>query len=130
MCRAGVQAAIDFIKTHPWRPGRHRAIGYCFGGQDGPRGRPHGCAASSVVSFHGGVGYDFSRQKKPSNVPCWELHGNADASRDSGQGRGLPITRCSRQTPHTRSSDTRCGAWFTEVRDAAYNERADRKSWA
>lgn len=128
---ARVQAAIDFIKTHPLADAdRIAAIGYCFGGKTVLEVARTGVPLRGVVSFHGGLDTATPAAKDAIKCPLLVLHGNADASVTPDKVGAFHQEMLAANAAYTFVGYPDAVHGFTKFGSAAYNERADRKSWA
>jgi len=139
LMRARAQAGLDVLKSQVFvDAGRTAAIGYCFGGGVVLELARSGAELDAVVSFHGNL--DTPDSADASNIQCRVLvcHGAADphvpmeqviAFHDEMEAAGVDY-----------ELDMYGGAvhafthWNLEGADpatgAAYNEAADKSSWA
>jgi dienelactone hydrolase len=137
LLRARVNAGLDALRQQPLvDPGHIAAIGYCFGGTTVLELARSGAMLNGVVSFHGGL--DAPSPDDGKNIKCkvLVLHGADD-----------PLS--SPQDIAALENEMRQGGvdWqlvkfggavhaFTQPmagndnsKGAAYNEKADRRSW-
>ncbi len=136
LLRARVNAALDELKKQPQcDPKRIAAIGYCFGGTTVLELARSGADIAGVVSFHGGLDTPVRDAK---NIKCKVLicHGADDPF--------VPATDIAALEDELRTASvdwqlikysgavhsfTRSDAGSDNSKGAAYNERADKRSW-
>lgn len=137
LLRLRVAAALDVLRKHERTdPKRLVAIGYCFGGTAVIELARSGAELSGVVSFHGGL--DSPAPADGKNIKCkvLALHGADDPfvkpddltafEREMREG-GVDWQLV--QYGGAVHSFTDWNAGSDNARGAAYNERADRRSW-
>lgn len=137
LMRARARAGLDLLKAQPQVDAtKVAAIGYCFGGTGVLELARDGADVAGVVSFHGGL--DAPVPAKPGDIRCkvLVLHGADDPF--------VPPAQVTAFEDEMRS----CGADWQLVAfggavhafsmpgigndnstGAAYNEKADRRSW-
>ena len=136
LLQARVKAALDELRKQPLvDTARTAAIGYCFGGTTVLELVRSGASLNGVVSFHGGLG-----TPKPATagvkprvlalhgaddpyVPAAEVAGFEKEMRDAAADWQLVAYG------GAVHSFTDWGAGNDNSKGAAYNERADRRSW-
>lgn len=137
LMRARVQAGLDVLRGNPLCDRqRVAAIGYCFGGTCVLELARSGAAIAGVVSFHGGL--DTPTPGEAKNIKCkvLALHGGDDPH--------VPLKDVEAFEDEMRSggvdwqlvvyggavhSFTNPAAGSDKSRGAAYDARADRRSW-
>ena len=111
-------------------------IGYCFGGTGVLEVARTGMKAQGVVSFHGGLGRDSARTTTPIKTRVLVLHGADDpyvpAAEISAFQQEMRDTKADWEMIYYADAVHA----FTEVEvgndkssGAAYNEKADKRSW-
>lgn len=137
LLRARVNAALETLRRQSSvDTARIAAIGYCFGGTTVLELARSGSPLSGVVSFHGGLG--TPRPAEPGKVkarvlalhgaddpfvPPAEVDGFEKEMRDAGVDWQLV------SYGGAVHSFTDFGAGTDNSKGAAYNEKADRRSW-
>jgi dienelactone hydrolase len=137
LMRARVQAALDVLRHDPMcDPKRIAAIGYCFGGTCVLELARSGADIAAVVSFHGGL--DTPTPADAKNIKCkvLVLHGGDDPH--------VPPKDVEAFEAEMRAGGvdwqlvvyggavhgfTNPGSGDDKSRGAAYDARADRRSW-
>ena len=112
------------------------AIGYCFGGTGVLEAARAGMPLKGVVSFHGGLGKDATRPTTPIAAKVLVCHGADDP--------GVPKEQVDTFQDEMRNSKadwqmiyyadavhafTEPAAGNDKSKGAAYNEKADKRSW-
>lgn len=136
LLRARVNAALDELKKQPQcDPKRVAAIGYCFGGTTVLELARSGADIAGVVSFHGGLDTPVRDAK---NIKCRVLicHGAddpfvpaADITGLEDELRAAGVDWQLIKYSGAVHSFTRESAGNDNSKGAAYNERADKRSW-
>jgi dienelactone hydrolase len=137
LLRARVHAGLDVLMNHELTdPKRVAAIGYCFGGTTVLELARSGAEIAGVVSFHGGLSTPNPSDAKNIKAKVLALHGADDPN--------VPPTEVAAFQEEMRQSavDWQLVAYggavhaFTDwdagsdnSKGAAYNEKADRRSW-
>lgn len=111
-------------------------IGYCFGGTGALEAARVNMKVKGVVSFHGGLGKDASRQTNPISPKVLVLHGADDFYVPEAEIKAF------QEEMRTAKADWQMNYYanavhaFTEKsagndnsKGAAYNELADKRSW-
>ncbi|MCU0772643.1 MAG: dienelactone hydrolase family protein [Verrucomicrobia bacterium] len=137
LLRSRVKAAVDHLKKHERvNPGRVAAIGYCFGGTTVLELARSGADVQGVVSFHGGLGTSLPARKGEVKSKVLVLHGADDPYSPAAEVSALQNEL--RQAGvdwqlvlygGAVHSFTDWDAGADNSRGAAYNERADKRSW-
>lgn len=113
------------------------AIGYCFGGTGVLELVRSGADVQGVVSFHGGLGTPTPQDAKNIKCPLLICHGaddpfvppaEVDAFKKEMAGAGAKYEFIA--YPGAVHAFTQKGAGNDNSKGAAYNEAADKKSWA
>jgi len=138
LLRARVNAGLDALeKNEQVDPKRVAAIGYCFGGTTVIELARSGANIAGIVSFHGGL--DSPTPADGKNIKCKVLvcHGAddpyvkpADLAAFEDEMRQANVDWTLIKYGGAVHSFTQPMAGNDNSKGAAYNERADRRSWA
>ena len=137
LLRARVLAALDALRKNPRvNPSSMAAIGYCFGGTTVLELARSGAEVQAVVSFHGGLSTPTPAAEKKVQAKVLALHGADDPfvppaevaafekeMRDAGVDWQLV------SYGGAVHSFTDWNAGNDNSKGAAYNEKADKRSW-
>ena len=111
-------------------------IGYCFGGTGVLEAARAGMNVKGVVSFHGGLGRDATRQNNTINTKVLVLHGAEDpyVSKEEVDAfqQEMKDTKADWQMifyANAVHSFTDIEAGNDNSKGAAYNEKAEKNSW-
>ncbi len=136
LLRARVNAALDVLKKQPkCDPKRVAAIGYCFGGTTVLELARSGADIAGVATFHGGLD---TPTRDAKNIKCKVLicHGAddpyvpaADVAALQEEFRAAGVDWQMIYYSGAVHSFTRPDAGNDNSKGAAYNERADKRSW-
>jgi dienelactone hydrolase len=137
LLRARVRAGLEVLARHELTDSKRvAAIGYCFGGTTVLELARSGADLAGVVSFHGGLGSPAPGDARNIKAKVLALHGADDPF--------VPPTEVAafEQEMRLAGADWQLVAYggavhaFTDwnvggdnSKGAAYNERADRRSW-
>jgi len=137
LMRARAAAGLDVLRTRPETdPERLAAIGYCFGGTAALELARSGADLVSVVSFHGGLDTPTPGDARNIQGKVLALHGGDDprvppkqveAFQEEMRNGGVDWQLVA--YGGAVHSFTNPGAGSDNSKGAAYNERADRRSW-
>jgi dienelactone hydrolase len=137
LLRARAQAGLAVLQKHELAdPKRVAAIGYCFGGTAVIELARSGADIAGVVSFHGGL--DSPHPEDGRNIRCkvLALHGADDphvSAKDLAafeeEMRQAKVDWQLNKYGGAVHSFTDWNAGNDPARGAAYNEKADRRSW-
>jgi dienelactone hydrolase len=137
LMRTRIAAALDWLKKNPnVDTKRIAAIGYCFGGTTVLELARSGADIAGVVSFHGGL--DSPTPADAKNIKCkvLVLHGADDPYVPAAEVAGFEDEMRKAGVDWTLisyggavHSFTNPDAGTDNSKGAAYNERADRRSW-
>lgn len=131
-----IQLAIDQLVKAGANPNEIAVIGYCFGGTGAIEAARGGLKIKGVVSFHGGLGKDVKRETKEITAKVLALHGADDPF--------VPAKEVStfEDEMRTAKADWQLNIYANAVhafthkdagsdnsKGAAYNEKADKRSW-
>lgn len=138
LLRERVNAGLALLKQHPLTdPQRVAAIGYCFGGTAALELARSGADLAGVVSFHGAL--DSPAPADGRNIKCriLALHGADDPfvpAKDvdafCAEMRAAKVDWQLVSYGGAVHSFTHWHAGTDNSKGAAYNERADQRSWA
>lgn len=137
LLRARVKAGLDAAKKLPQTdPAKIAAIGYCFGGTTVLELARSGADVAGVVSFHGGLSTSIPAKKgdikgkvlvlhgaDDPHVPVPEVNGFQKEMQESGADWQLVAYG------NAVHSFTHWEAGTDNSKGAAYNEKADKRSW-
>jgi dienelactone hydrolase len=137
LLRARVNAGLEALRKHPMTdPNRIAAIGYCFGGTTVLELARSGADIAGVVSFHGAL--DTPAPHDAKNIKCkvLALHGGDDpfvppkdvAAFETEMRQGGVDWQLVAYGGAVHSF-TDWNAGNDNSKGAAYNEKADRRSW-
>lgn len=137
LLRARARAALDLLKSQERTdPMRVAAIGYCFGGTAVLELARSGADLAGVVSFHGGLSTPTPADAKNIKAKMLALHGADD--------KAVPPAEVAAFEEEMRQGKvdwqliayggavhafTDWNAGNDNSKGAAYNQRADRRSW-
>jgi dienelactone hydrolase len=137
LLRARAQAGLEILQKHKLAdPKRIAAIGYCFGGTTVVELARSGADIAGVVSFHGGL--DSPHPEDGKNIRCkvLVLHGADDPfvpAKDlaafEDEMRQAKVDWQLVKYGGAVHSFTEKEAGRNNLAGAAYNEKADRRSW-
>lgn len=131
-----IQLAVDQLVKAGANPDEIAVIGYCFGGTGAIEAARGGLKVKGVVSFHGGLGKDGNRISTPITAKVLALHGADDPY--------VPVKEVNAFEDEMRISKadwqlniyanavhafTHKDAGTDNSKGAAYNEKADKRSW-
>jgi len=111
-------------------------IGYCFGGTGAIEAARTNMKVKGVISFHGGLGKDASRQINPISPKVLVLHGADDSYVPEAEIKAFQDEMRSSKADWQMNYYANAVHAFTEKsagndnsKGAAYNELADKRSW-
>jgi len=111
-------------------------IGYCFGGTGAIEAARSGMQTKGVVSFHGGLGRDATRKINPIKTKVLVCHGADDtyvsADEVAAFQSEMKIAKADWQMIYYANAVhafTEPEAGNDNSKGAAYNEKADKRSW-
>ena len=137
LMRARAAAGLDVLRSRPEADPAHlAAIGYCFGGTTVLELARSGADLAAVVSFHGGLDTPTPGDARNIKGKVLALHGGDDpfvpgkqveAFQEEMRKGGVDWQFVS--YGGAVHSFTNPGSGNDNSKGAAYNERADRRSW-
>jgi dienelactone hydrolase len=137
LLRSRVRAAFDTLAKDPKVDSSHVfAIGYCFGGTAALELARSGAPLAGVVSFHGGLATKDAADAKNVKCPLLVLHGAADPyvppAEVAAFQKEMTDAKVDWQMVYYADAVhafTNPGAGNDPSKGAAYDARADRRSW-
>src|SRR3989338_5857870 len=137
LLRQRVQAGLKVLKAHPQvDPARTGAIGYCFGGTTVLELTRSGADVTGVVSFHGGLSTPNTADAKNAKAKILVLHGADDPYVPADEVAAFQEEMRQANTDWQMiyysgavHSFTRKDASDDNAKGAAYNEKAEQRSW-
>jgi len=138
LLRARATAALQALRANPLvDPKRVAAIGFCFGGTTVVELARSGADLAGIVSFHGGLDSPVPADGKNIKARVLALHGAddpfvpaADLAAFEDEMRKSGVDWQLVKYGGAVHSFTNPAAGSDNSKGAAYNERADRRSWA
>lgn len=137
LLRARVRAGLEVLRNHDLTDAKRiAAIGYCFGGTTVLELARSGADLAGVVSFHGGLDSPAPADGKNINAKVLALHGADDpfvpakdlaAFKDEMRQGGVDWQLIAYGGAVHSFTDWDAGN--DNSQGAAYNERANRRSW-
>ena len=136
--RARLMAAIDYLKTNPLiDSGKIVVIGYCFGGTGALEMARAGAPILGAVSFHGGLTNPNPQDVPKMTMPIMIHHGAIDPFVPDSEVAAFKAEMDAAKIDYAFTAYGNAVHSFTEkeVGDdpstgAAYNEKADKRSWS
>ena len=138
LLRARAKAGLDYLKQHKLvDPLKTAAIGFCFGGSTVLELARSGADLAGVVSFHGGLNTPHPEDAKEIKAKVLALHGADDPFVSSQEVQAFQEEMRQAQVDWqfvsyggAVHSFTNPEAGNDNSKGAAYNETADKRSWA
>lgn len=138
LLRRRVNAGFETLKGLPkCDTAKTAAIGYCFGGTTALELGRSGAALSGIVSFHGGLSTPTPADAANIKGKVLALHGADDPfvppAEVAAFEQEMRTAKCDWQLVAYGGavhSFTQAAAGNDNSKGAAYNEKADRRSWA
>jgi len=137
LLRKRVNAGLAYLKSHAMADSRRvAAIGYCFGGTTVLELARSGADLAGVVSFHGGLNTPTLTDAKNIRCKVLALHGADDpfvpsaevaAFEDEMRQAGVDWQLVAYGGAVHSFTDWNAGS--DKSKGAAYNEKADKRSW-
>jgi dienelactone hydrolase len=131
-----IQLALDELIKLGANPDKIVVIGYCFGGTGAIEAARANMKVQGVVSFHGGLGKDATRATGKINPKVLVLHGaddpyvpkeEIDAFQNEMRTSGADWQMI--YYANAVHAFTHKDAGSDNSKGAAYNEKADKRSW-
>lgn len=131
-----IQLALDELVKLGANPDKIVVIGYCFGGTGAIEAARANFKVQGVVSFHGGLGKDITRANAKINPKVLVLHGaddpyvskdEVDAFQNEMRSSGADWQMVF--YANAVHAFTHKDAGNDNSKGAAYNEKADKRSW-
>ncbi len=137
LLRARVLAALETLRKNPRvNPSSMAAIGYCFGGTTVLELARSGAEVQGVVSFHGGLSTPMPAAAKKVQAKVLALHGADDPHVPPAEVAGFEKEMRDAGVDWQLisyggavHSFTDWNAGHDNSKGAAYNEKADKRSW-
>jgi dienelactone hydrolase len=137
LLRARAQAGLEVLIKHSLTDVRRvAAIGYCFGGTTALELARSGAEVAGVVSFHGALGTPNPSDARNIKGKVLALHGAddpfvpaAEVAAFEDEMRQAKVDWQLVGYGNAVHSFTDWGAGNDNAKGAAYNEKADRRSW-
>ncbi|MCG3149828.1 MAG: hypothetical protein PCFJNLEI_03293 [Verrucomicrobiae bacterium] len=134
LLRARIRAAHDYLRNNAAvDPKRMAAIGYCFGGTTVLELARSGAEVAGVVSFHGGLDSPTPADAKQIKGKVLVLHGADDPYVPPAEVAGFEKEMTDAGVDWQLIKYSGAVHSFTNPqansKGAAYNERADKRSW-
>jgi dienelactone hydrolase len=131
-----IQLALDQLVKHGANPDAIVVIGYCFGGTGAVEAARANMKVKGIVSFHGGLGRDEARTVDPITAKVLVLHGADDTyvpkeevEKFQNEMRTAKADWQMTYYANAVHAFTEKGAGNDNSKGAAYNEKADKRSW-
>ncbi len=131
-----IQLALDQLVKQGANPDEIVMIGYCFGGTGAIEAARTNMNIKGIVSFHGGLGRDETRTVNPITAKVLVLHGADDTyvpkeevEKFQNEMRTAKADWQMNYYANAVHAFTEKGAGNDNSKGAAYNEKADMRSW-
>ena len=131
-----IQLALDQLLKSGVNPNKIAVIGYCFGGTGAIEAARTNMKVSGIVSFHGGLGRDATREIETINPRVLVLHGaddfyvpEADIMAFQDEMRTAKTDWQMVYYANAVHAFTHKDAGNDNSKGAAYNEKAAKRSW-
>lgn len=131
-----IQLALDQLVKQGANPDAIVVIGYCFGGTGAVEAARTNMKVKGIVSFHGGLGRDEARTIDPITAKVLVLHGADDTyvpkeevEKFQNEMRTAKADWQMTYYANAVHAFTEKGAGNDNSKGAAYNEKADKRSW-
>lgn len=136
--RSREKAALNFVSRHTKVDSKHVVfMGYCFGGTGALEAARAGLPIAGAVSFHGGLGSSMPASAKTLKAKLLVLHGAVDPYVSATEVDAFMKEMNEAKADYQFVAYSGAVHAFTQVsagsdptKGAAYNEAADRRSWA
>lgn len=131
-----IQLALEQLIQQGANPDEIVVIGYCFGGTGAVEAARTNMKVKGIVSFHGGLGRDEARTIDPITPKVLILHGADDTyvpkeeiEKFQNEMRSAKADWQMTYYANSVHAFTEKGAGNDNSKGAAYNEKADKRSW-
>jgi len=131
-----IQLALDELINQGANADNIVVIGYCFGGTGAIEAARINMKVKGIVSFHGGLGREVSRTIEQIVPRVLVLHGADDPYENEAEIKAFQNEMRTAKADwemvyysNAVHSFTDKGAGTDNSKGAAYNEKADRRSW-
>lgn len=131
-----IQLALDQLISKGANPNNIVVIGYCFGGTGAIEAARKNINIKGIVSFHGGLSRDATRTIEPINAKILVLHGADDPFVPEEEIKLYQAEMRSAKADwqmvyyaNAVHSFTDKNAGNDNSKGAAYNEKAEKRSW-
>lgn len=131
-----IQLAIDELIKQGANADQIVVIGYCFGGTGAIEAARSSMKVKGVVSFHGGLKKDEARTTNPITTKVLVLHGADDPNVPEAEVKAFQNEMRTANADWQMIYYANAVHAFTEKKagndnskGAAYNEKADKRSW-
>ena len=131
-----IQLALNELVKQGANPEEIVVIGYCFGGTGAIEAARSNMKVKGIVSFHGGLGRDEIRSIDPISARVLVLHGADDPYESETEIKAfqneMRVAKADWEMVYYANavhSFTDKGAGTDNSKGAAYNEKADKRSW-
>ena len=131
-----IQLALEQLVNQGANPDEIVVIGYCFGGTGAIEAARATMKVKGIVSFHGGLGRDETREIEPMNAKLLVLHGADDPYVPKEDIEKLQIEMRKAKADWQMVFYSNAVHSFTDVnagddnsKGAAYNKKAEKRSW-
>jgi dienelactone hydrolase len=131
-----IQLALDQLVSQGANPDEIVVIGYCFGGTGAIEAARSNMKVKGIVSFHGGLGRDENRTIDFMNPKVLILHGADDPYVPETEVKSFQNEMRSAKADwqmiyyaNSVHSFTDKNAGTDNSKGAAYNEKAEKRSW-
>jgi dienelactone hydrolase len=131
-----IQLALEQLIKQGANPDEIVVMGYCFGGTGAIEAARSNIKVKGIVSFHGGLARDEARTIEPINARVLVLHGADDPYESEAE---IKLFQNEMRTAkadwemiyyaNAVHSFTDKNAGTDNSKGAAYNEKADKRSW-
>lgn len=131
-----INLALDQLVMAGANKEKTAIIGYCFGGTGALEAARAGLPVKGVVSFHGGLGRDVSQKIQPIKTKILVCHGADDPHVPTEEitafHQEMKTAKADWQMIYYANAVhafTEPSAGHDNSKGAAYNEKADKRSW-
>lgn len=134
--QARIQLALDQLIKQGANPDDIVVMGYCFGGTGAIEAARSNMKVKGIVSFHGGLSRDESRTIEPISTRVLVLHGADDPYESETEIKAFQSEMRTAKADWEMVYYANAVHAFTDKnagndnsKGAAYNEKADKRSW-